>query len=178
MSAIDSIAPVNEVRIKQTTKPWINNEILQSIKDRDKAFQLYIKDKSDENYSYFKELRNKTQTLVYNAKRGYFKEKVENENHDSKSLRRSLKELGMPSKKDKASASSIGLKIDGEVCFDRYIVAEKFNHFYTTVASKLVEKLPKRIDIKFGKQFVEKFYRLKGVSQMIIHFLLYRKIKY
>ena len=163
MSAIDNIDPVKGVRIKQRTEPWINNDILQSIKDRDKAFQLYKKDKSGENYSYFKELRNKTQTLIYNAKRGYFKEKVENENHDSKSLWLSLKELGMPSKKDKASASAIGLEIDGEVCFDRHIVAEKFNHFFTTVASKLVEKLPKRID-KFRKQFVEKFYRLKGVK--------------
>ena len=69
----------------------------------------------------------------------------------------------MPSKKGKASASAIGLKIGGEVCFDRHIVEEKFNHFYTTVASKLVEKLPKRID-KFGKQFVEIFYGLKGVK--------------
>ena len=43
MSAIDNIAPVREVRINQRTEPWINNEILQSIKDRDKAFQLYKK---------------------------------------------------------------------------------------------------------------------------------------
>ena len=86
MSAIYNIAPVKEVCIKQRAEPWINNEILQSIKDRDKAFQLYKNDKSDENYSYFKELRNKTQTLIYNVKRGYFKEKVENENHVSKSL--------------------------------------------------------------------------------------------
>ena len=50
-----------------------------------------------------------------------------------------------------------------EVCFDRHIVAEKFNHFYTTGASELVEKLPERID-KFGKQFVEKICRLKGVT--------------
>ena len=163
MSAIDNIAPVKETRTKQRTEPWINNEILQSIKDRDKAFQLYKNEKSDENCSYFKELRNKTQTLIYNAKIGCFKEKVENENHDSKSLWRSLKELGMPSKKDKSSTSAIGLKIDGEFCFDRHIVAEKFNHYYTTVAIKLVEKLPKRID-KFGKRFVEKFYRLKGVK--------------
>ena len=49
----------------------------------------------------------------------------------------------MPFKKGKASASAIGLKIDGEFCFGRHIVAEKFNHFFTTVASKLVEKLPK-----------------------------------
>lgn len=163
MSAIDNIAPLKEVRIKQRTEPWITNEILQCIKDRDKAFRLYKKDSSDENFSIFKGLRNKTQTMIYTAKRDYFKEKVENENHDSKSLWNSLKELGMPSKKSKATASAIGLKIDDKVCFDRRIVAEKFNSFYTTVASKLVQKLPKGMN-KFGKHFVEKFYRLKGVK--------------
>ena len=59
----------------------------------------------------------------------------------------------MPSKKGKASSVSIGLNSDGERCFDKCVVAEKFNSFYTTVASKLVEKLPKS-ENKFGKQFV------------------------
>ena len=52
VSAIDNIAPVKEVRIKQRTEPWINNEILQSIKGRDKAFQLYKKDKSDKTVNF------------------------------------------------------------------------------------------------------------------------------
>ena len=68
MTIVDNIAHVKEVRIKQRTEPWINNEILQYIKDRDKAFQLYKKYKSDENYSNFKDLGNKTNSLVYNAK--------------------------------------------------------------------------------------------------------------
>ena len=99
MSAIDNIAPMKEVRIRQRTQPWITNEILQCIKDRDKAFRVYKKHSSDDNFSNFKELRNKTQTMIYTAKRDYFKENVENENTDSKSLWIALKELGIPSKK-------------------------------------------------------------------------------
>lgn len=72
----------------------------------------------------------------------------------------------MPSKKGKTSTSSISLKIDGEICFDKLSVAEKINSFYTTVAPKLVEKLPKGVN-KFGKRFVEKFYRNKGVMPNI-----------
>ena len=68
----------------------------------------------------------------------------------------------MPSKKGKASSGNIGLKIDGELSFDKLKVAEKFNSFYTTVASKLVEKLPQSFN-KFGKNFVESFYCNKGV---------------
>ena len=57
----------------------------------------------------------------------------------------------------------IGLNIGGEVCFEKGAVAEKFNSFYTTVASKLVEKLQKCVN-KFGRQFVQTFYQRKGVT--------------
>ena len=63
----------------------------------------------------------------------------------------------MPSKKGKPSSINIGLNIDDKVCFEKGVAAAKFNSFYTTVASKLVEKLPKSVN-KFGKQFVETFY--------------------
>ena len=69
----------------------------------------------------------------------------------------------MPSKKGKASSLNIGLNIGDEVCFEKGAVAEKFNSFYTTVASKLVEKLPKCVN-KFGRQFVQTFYQRKGVT--------------
>ena len=61
----------------------------------------------------------------------------------------------MPSKKGKASSGSIGLKLYGELSFDKLKVAENFNSFYTTVASKLVEKLPQSFN-KFRKNFVGK----------------------
>ena len=71
--------------------------------------------------------------------------------------------MGMPSKKGKASSVNIGLNSGGEVCFEKGTVAEIFYSFYTTMASKLVEKLPKSVN-KFGRQFVETFYQHKGVT--------------
>ena len=84
-------------------------------------------------------MRNKTQTLIYTAKKDVFQSKLATENKDSKSL----KDLHMPSKKGKASSVNNVLNFDGEAYFDKGVVAEKFNSFYTTVAAKLVEKLPK-----------------------------------
>ena len=60
------------------------------------------------------------------------------------------------------SSSSIGLTVDDEISFDRLTVAEKFNSFYTTVAFKLVEKLPRCLN-KYGRNFVSKYYTAKGV---------------
>ena len=72
--------------------------------------------------------------------------------------------------------NNIGLQIDGELCFDKSIIAERFNSFYSTVAPKLVEKLPERLN-KFGKSCVEKFYLDNGVLPKAIRFLLYQKTK-
>ena len=125
MSAIDNIAPMKEVRIRQRAQPWVTTEIVQCINDRDKAFRVYKKNSSDDTFSIFKELRNKTQTMIYTAKHFYFKEKVENKNTDPKSLWNALKELGMPSKNNNVTSSSIGLKIDDTVSVDGRTIAEK-----------------------------------------------------
>ena len=59
--------------------------------------------------------------------------------------------MGMSSKKNKTTSCAIGLKIDNEVCFDKETCAEKFNTFYTTVVSKLIEKVE---EIKYALRHV------------------------
>ena len=115
--------------------------------------------------------------MIYRAKKEYFKAKIESENKDSKSLRQSLRDLGMPSKKVKTSSSTLGLKIDNEVCFDKATCAEKINEFYTTVASKFVEKLPK-VSINLLKTLLKIFTVVKVLSQIAILFQLSPKVKF
>ena len=98
--------------------------------------------------------------MISNAKRNFVKSTIESNN--SKSIWDTLKSLGLPSKKCQAS-TNIGLKINDEISFDKLSVAEKFNSFYTSVASKLVEKLPKCTN-KFNSSFVFNFYSSKGVK--------------
>ena len=64
-----------------------------------------------------------------------------------------------------SSCSNVGLKLDDsdDICFDKQTIFEKFNIFYTTVASKLVEKLTKSL-YRYGRNFVFNFYTQKGVT--------------
>jgi hypothetical protein len=161
LNVIDSLAPVKQIRTKQRTEPWITAEVLSSIRERNRAFYNFRNHKTDDNFESFKTLRNKTQTLIQKAKSDYFTGVLEDNRYDSKSLWSYLKSLGMPSKKNKSS-STVGLNIDGELCFIKSKVAEKFNNFYVTVASNLVSKLPCP-SFKYGKQFISRFYSTKGV---------------
>ena len=94
------MSPIKEVQMKQRTELWVTNDILKSIKERDKAFRDFKKHKTEETFSIFKELWNKTQNLILNDKRNYFKDKLES--GKNKSLWQSLKDLGMRLRRAKA----------------------------------------------------------------------------
>jgi hypothetical protein len=161
VSTLNTLAPVKTVLIKQRSEEWVDSEVLQCIKARDKAFQKFKRDRSDENFNQFKLHRNKANYTITNAKRNFFKCSLVRNQNDSKSLWKSLKDLGLPGK-TKQSSSNIGLNIGDSICFDKLKVAEEFNSFYTTIADKLVSKLPNVLNL-FGYNFVMDYYRSKGV---------------
>ena len=66
--------------------------------------------------------------------------------------------------KSKSKSSNIGLNIEGIVSFDKSAVATKFNTFFTTIATTLVNNLPAPIG-NFGKQDIINLYSNKGVIQ-------------
>ena len=72
-----------------------------------------------------------------------------------KELWKSLKSLGLPSKK--ASPSTICLEKDGILSFDSKTNAEIFRDFYSNLASDLLNKLLSPPN-KFGKEAVKKYY--------------------
>ena len=84
----------------------------------------------------------------------------------------SLKDLGMPSKKGKAFSGNTVLKIDGTLSFDKLKVAKKFNLFYTSVASQLVQSFN-----MFGKNFVatKMFFQIVCYSQLFLKTTFYLK---
>ena len=101
--------------------------------------------------------------MIKQAKTNFFREKLEENKNDSKSLWRILKNLGLPSKQAMSSSSgNLCLNINGSICFDKETIANSFNTFYTNVASMLVKKLPPSVN-RFGKSFVTSFYARLGV---------------
>ena len=63
-TVLNNIAPVKEVRIRQHTEPWIITVILQRIESRNKPFQIYKSEKSNEAFNHFKDIRNEVQVFI------------------------------------------------------------------------------------------------------------------
>ena len=162
LGVIDNIAPVRTRRVKQGTQPWFTNEILNTIKKRDRALKTFRASNDHTIYSQYKKLHNKVQQMVERAKEEYYKTTLQNNKTNPKKLWQTLNKLG--STKTVKSNTSIGLNIDGTVNFDLKKVTAKFNSFFTTIASSLVENLPPTSGL-YGKTYFNNYYRSLGVSQ-------------
>lgn len=139
---LDSVAPTKEVRIKQRSEPWMSHEILENIRERDKWLNKFRKDKHmSEYHKHYCKLRNKVQREIKAAKREYILNKVEENKNNPKQLWKHIKDLGYQSKP--REASNIVLDIEGNKCHENKSIADYFNKFFTQIASKLVDMLPR-----------------------------------
>ena len=66
-------------------KQWFSGDILRSIRVRDKAWKQYREQKTSDNFTEYKRLRNKTDALIKKAKKGFAK----NKNKENKSCPKS-----------------------------------------------------------------------------------------
>ena len=101
--------------------------------------------------------------MVDDAKKHFFKNKIEEHKSDTKKLWATLKTLGTKDK-PKTKNENIGLMVNGSVTFDKASVAENFNSFFTNIANDLVQKLPASTG-EYGENQVNIYYEAKGIGK-------------
>ena len=164
IQSMDEICPEKEIRIKGRTEPWIETEILEAMRERDRA--LYNanrnKDKPDLRATYNR-LRNEVVKLIKRTKANHFCKKVEEHKDNPKELWKQFKTLGYSNKNKEKS--KIILEINNEKCFNPIKVVNEFAQFFLTVAENLVKKisnLVKTFDVESQK--LKNYYKDKGVT--------------
>ena len=118
----------------------MSGDILESKRERDGLLTRFIKEQHPALYTEYCKMRNKTQRDIKKAKSEYLHNKIDEHKDNPKKLWEQLKTLGYSTKSN--GKAKVVLNIDGSMCFDSSKVANHINMFYTTIASKLVEKLP------------------------------------
>lgn len=68
MSVLNSVAPVQEVKLKQRTEPWMSGDILHMIKLRDSYLYKFRKHGCHDDFSMYCKYRNIVQRQVNSAK--------------------------------------------------------------------------------------------------------------
>ena len=115
-SVIDEIAPIKEIWVKNNSQDWFDAEINEEIERRDKSLAKFKKSRLHSDNESYKKARNKVQRMIKNKKKNFFTGKLNENIWKPKELWKSLKSIGLPSKK--SSCSTICLEKDGIVSFD------------------------------------------------------------
>ena len=147
-TVIDKVAPYKEVKIKNNTQDWFDDEVAKAIKLREKCLMRFKLTKLHIDEDLYEEAKCNAMNLIKTKENQFYKTKLKENIGKPKEL---WKSLGLPSKK--SSSFNICLEKDNKIHFDDKTNSNTFKEFYCNLASDLVNKLlpPSR---KFGMNSV------------------------
>ena len=125
---INSAVPIKEIRIKNNTQEWLDNEIAEAIKARGEYFKKLKKSNLQIDYNFYIETKYNTQKLI-KQKKSFFNTKLTENIGKPKEFSKSLKTLGLVS--IKSPLTNICLKAKDDIAnFDEKKNANIFNFFF------------------------------------------------
>ena len=151
---------MREIRIRKDYQEWMDHEVLEGIRIRDKVLKELRTSKIHSDYINFKKARNHVQSLIKQKKKSFIVGKPNEDIGKPKELWKCLKSLGLSSGKE--LPSKICLNNKGNPCFDDKANAYILREFFSNLASNLVKKLrrsPHRLDN------VREYYQYLNISE-------------
>ena len=149
---LDEFAPYRKLTKKEfklKSKPWISNEILTKIHERDKRFYKYSNAKDlNRKINLFKDykiLRNTITRMKRDAKSKYYKEYFEMHKDKTASIWkgiRSIVKLKSSSKKDIIVLLYSIIDDKGVIISDQEKICNQFNNFFVNIGLNIDKTIP------------------------------------
>ena len=162
-SVIDKLAPEKKVRIKGSNQDWFDNEVHEAIRNRDKLFYTFKKNRLHSDNLNYNRARNIVQRLIKKKKKEFVTGQLEQNIGKPKDLWKTLKSMGLSAKSN--SDTKICLKDGEKLSFDPKTNANTFCSFYSNLAGDLLKKLPTPPK-KFGLDTVKLYYQNRNINNL------------
>ena len=145
---LDEFAPfykISKKEYKLRFKPWINPDILDLIKERDKLFKSLCKEK-DENRKLeiranYKGLRNKITAKKREAKIKYYERYFENNKKKTAEIWKGINSLVNIKAANRSSFKLFDT--NNNIISDQTNIANTFNDYFVNIGSNIDKKIPK-----------------------------------
>ena len=113
LNVVDKIAPFKDLRVKNNTKDWFDDEVIEAIQLKEKRLKDFKSTKLCADEELYKEAKYHVMKLIKENKRQFYTDKLKENIGKPKELWKALKSLDLPSKK--RSISNICLKKDDKI---------------------------------------------------------------
>ena len=130
----NKLCPLRNVKSKSSNTPWITNEILEAMHDRNYYFELFKTSNDPDILLKAKVLRAEVKKAIRNAKTEYIKNQLEGTSGNPKKIRQQLKCVLNPNVNNQNITQ---IRVDDHVISDNQAMAEEINNYFTTIGEKL-----------------------------------------
>ena len=133
---------VSKKEFKQKFKPWISNNLLIKIGDKNKAFRKYLKANNpvqkSQNFTKFKALKNEVTLLTRTSKKEYYKKYFSNNKDNIQKIWKGIKEIINIKSKNYDYPTCLQ---DGDVTITNPLaISNSFNDYFTSIADNILKK--------------------------------------
>ena len=145
MQVVNKNAPFKQLsnrEIKRKKKPWITKGIITSIHKRNSYLKKFRKTDNQLFFIRYKCYRDKISHLIRKSKKDYYCKKF---NRCRQNIQKIWQQINKIIHKSKNKDYVTCLKTEKGIISDPFATGNKFNEFYTFVASKLVSKIKKNL---------------------------------
>ena len=137
-ASLDEICPLKIFKIKKFKEPWVSQELLEIIKDKDILLKKAKKTKLPEDWKIAKRARNDCLTKVRRAKASFITTELGTNKNDSKKIWKNIKDILPLGNKSNKIIRLSNLDTDEEI--PEVDTANYINTFFANVGQNLAAK--------------------------------------
>ena len=134
----DQHAPLKKSRISGLHTPWLTSELIQLMHKRDYSHRKALKTNFHQHWTSYKRIKNIVNKEIKKSKSTYYSKLIEDNKSNPTSLWRTINDI--TSRNVRSTITSIEAD-SGEMFCDHKSIAEVLNHYFSTIGSKLANKL-------------------------------------
>ena len=140
-NVINQMCPLKKFKVKTVLEPWITNELLEQIKDKDLALKRAKRSKRQDHWTEARTLRNNCLRDVRKAKADFICEKLDENISDSKKFWGTINSI-LPGRKN--SSHDISL-LNENIEVHKEEIPNYMNNYFSTIGSCLAEKFDNQL---------------------------------
>ena len=140
----DKMCPVREYKIRNSKPPWLANELIEQMKDRDYFYTKAKRTNNEDDWNIAKFHRNQVNCNIRKAKADFVKDQLKNNEGNGARFWRSIKQI-MPSKKGAKNDAKISLQTEDDKNVPGEKIPDHLNTFFANIGN--INDSPKSIDL-------------------------------
>ena len=134
-SSLDEICPMKNFKIKKYKEPWISQELLELIKDKDSLLKKAKQSKLPADWEIAKRYRNDCLSSIRRAKADFVTSELENNKNDTKKFWKNIKDILPLNSKSKKKITLINPEVGEDI--NDPDTASYINEFFANIGQKL-----------------------------------------